>query len=120
MYGLGANQIPITPIYQPAKRILNNRTGRPWVKTKFAYSVNPIRGWDSNHSFLLRLMQGRLGENLINNPAADDLIRDLYIAVHLTPDPPDDMVFDKINSTSPEKGIGLIEIKIVENGFDSQ
>jgi hypothetical protein len=113
MYGFGAAWTPSTPIYQPAKRILKNRANKPHVKTKFNYLVNPILGWDSSQSFLLRLMQGRLGENLMKNDLVDDLFKDLYVAVGMTPDPPDDLKFIELKDKN-EKGIALIEIKIEE------
>lgn len=119
MYGFGAQIAPNTPIYQPVERIRQNAINIPRGRHNFPYNINPL-GWDSNRSFLLRLMQGRLGENLLRNADMATLIHDLYIAVHLAPDPPSDMEFDKDIPTDAKSGIGLIEIRINEENNDFQ
>lgn len=98
------------PVYFSSARILRLKTHIPLTKT-FSFGLQTPSGWDSSPSFLMKFLQGLVGENLLKNKSVKDLIRTLYILADWEVDPPDEL---ERNFEKPEenKGFGIVEFTV--------
>lgn len=110
VYGFVGQRATKFPIYYSSKRMVNHLGGIP-TKKSFSYSVKPNFSWDCGSSFLLRILLGYLGENLLTNIGVASFVDDLYIMMGLKPDPPEVTKWDPEKSNLRE-GFGIIEVTI--------
>lgn len=98
------------PIYHSAQRILKKKTLIPKTQS-FSFNPRPPSGWDSSPSFMIKFLQGLIGENLLKNKSALALIRALYIIAKWKVDPPDELewISDK---DAESNGMGIIEFTV--------
>ena len=95
------------PIYFSSSRILKIKSRMPTTKS-FSFRPKPSYGWDSSPSFLIKFLQGLIGENLLKNRSAFALIRALYILAEWEIDPPDELEW---NFEKDEKNNGFVIIE---------
>lgn len=98
------------PIYYSSARMLRRKRTVPPTKS-FSFSVQSRSGWDSSTSFLLKFIQGFVGENLLSNAKAKAFVHDLYTIMRWKPDPPGDLEWDEENSKESE-GFATIEFTV--------
>ena len=76
----------------------------------FSFTVKSGIGWDSSTSFLLKFVQGLVGENLMISTKVKAFVDDLYIVVGWKPDPPGELAWD--NEKKEGEGFGIIEFTV--------
>jgi len=98
------------PIYFSSSRILQIKSHIPSTKS-FSFSLKPLSGWDSSPSFFMKCLQGLIGENLLKNKPAFQLIRTLYILAEWEVDPSDELEWNS-EKIEDDKGFGIIEFTV--------
>ena len=109
-YGfVGPNAIRY-PLYYSSKRMLRYKKTVPSTKS-FSFPVQPGIGWDSSTSFLLKFVQGLVGENLLLNTRVKTFVDDLYVIAKWKPDPPGELErYDDKNDEN--EGFGVVEFTV--------
>lgn len=98
------------PIYYSSKRMAHHLGHIPQAN-RFAFHVLQNFSWDCSRSFFMRFIRGLVGENLLLNIDALNLVNDLYIMVRLEPDPPGAPDWTEVN-LSDKESFGIIELTI--------
>lgn len=98
------------PLYFSAKRL---HSYRPDMLLNKHSSITLRRGYkfDYSGSFLLKFVQGLLGEDLFFNSSISRFIDDLYKMVGLKPDPPEEFEWSTIEGRE-DKVFGVIEFVV--------
>lgn len=98
------------PVYYSSTRMLRARSSTPFSKT-FSFTLQSPIGWDSSTSFLLKFVQGFVGENLLSSVTVRKLVHALYVMACWELDPPEELEWN--NEKPKEKeGFGLVEITV--------
>ena len=109
-YGfVGPNAIRY-PVYYSSTRMLRHKKTVPSTKS-FSFPVQLGIGWDSSTSFLLKFVQGLVGENLLSSTKVKAFVDDLYIVVKWKPDPPGESEWNDEKNEEKE-GFGVIEFTV--------
>ena len=103
------------PLYYSSTRISHHRKRVPSQKS-FSFPVRYCVGWDSSTSFLLKFVQGFVGENLLSNIKVKRFVDDLYTLVKWKPDPPGELEWTE-DSDEKDKGFGVVEFTVVNDDF---
>lgn len=104
------------PLYFSSNRILRALPFRSVPSTRhFSFSLDLVSVASSIYGagFLLRFLQGMMGENLFINLNTKILVNDLYKIARLVPDPPGELEW---NSEEPEErgNFGIVEFTVTE------
>lgn len=98
------------PVYYSSTRMLRARSSIPSSKT-FSFTLQSPIGWDSSTSFLLKFVQGFVGENLLSSLTVKKLVHALYVIAGWKLDPPGELEWN--NEESEEKeGFGVVEFTV--------
>lgn len=100
------------PLYYSSKRILGYKGVISSTKS-FSFHAKPGIGWDSSTSFLLKFLQGLVGENLVMSMRVKAFVDDLYIVAELRPDPPGEPEWGD-EASEENEGFGIIEFNVRE------
>jgi hypothetical protein len=114
IYGfVGPNAIRY-PLYYSTDRILRSRGLSIPLSKHFSFSLNSMPAiWVYSSGFLLKLLQGFIGENLFLNPEVKTLVEDLYKIANLLPDPHGEFEWNK-EEFEERKNFGIVEFTITE------
>ena len=104
-YGFVGPNATKYPVYYSSRRMLRYKTAIPSTKS-FSFPVKSGIGWDSSTSFLLKFVQGFVGENLLLSTKVKVFVDDLYVFANWKPDPPGDPEWD---NEKDEEGFGIVE-----------
>lgn len=96
------------PIYASPSKILRNNPNI-FAQKSFTYTPQNLNGYNTSPSFLMRLIEGQLGEDLLKNIAIRDFVEELYRMVDLSPDPPDEFKWDDVRREDKTERFGVIE-----------
>lgn len=102
------------PIYFSSSRILG-MTGNIPTKKKFSFHPTPSYGIDSSSNFIIRLFQGSIGENLLANYSAMELISALYVLIGWKTDPPNELEWNS-KEENEDGGLRIVEITVQSKG----
>jgi hypothetical protein len=105
--GVGAVRYPV---YYSSTRMLRVISRIPSTKT-FSFALQTPIGWDSSTSFLLKFIQGLVGENLLTSLSARKMIHALYIIAGWKLDPPEELEWN-IEEPEEDKGFGIVEFTV--------
>lgn len=108
-YGFVGTKAVRYPIYYSSKRILRMKRLIP-SSSSFSFNLQTPIGWDSSTSFLMKFVQGFVGENLQGNSSVKDLVDALYVIAKIKPDPPDELEWKRDNEE--RGGFGVVEFVV--------
>lgn len=108
VYGFIGPKAARCPVYYSSKRMVRKMTSIPSSNT-FSFPVQKPIGWDSSTSFLLKFIQGLVGENLLHNSKARTFVDDLYFA-KWNPNPPSESKWE--NENEERGGFGIVEFAV--------
>lgn len=109
-YGFVGPNATRYPLYYSSTRILRHKKTVPSTKS-FSFPVQSGVGWDSSTSFLLKFVQGLVGENLLSSTKVKAFVDDLYIVVKWKPDPPGDLEWNE-EKNEEDEGFGVVEFTV--------
>lgn len=109
-YGFVGPNAARYPLYYSSTRMLHHTKTVPSTKS-FSFPVQSGIGWDSSTSFLLKFVQGFIGENLLSSTTVKAFVDDLYIAVRWKPDPPGEPEWNDEKNEENE-GFGVVEFTV--------
>jgi len=89
-------------IFRACPAVLSQRT--------FTFNIKKSIGWDTSPSFLMKLIFGFIGEDLLANNAIESFVKDLYKIASLQPDPPGE--FEWKPNKEEQKGFGIVEFTL--------
>jgi len=109
-YGFVGPKAVRYPVYYSSARMLRATSSIPSSKT-FSFTLQTPIGWDSSTSFLLKFVQGFVGENLLSSKTVKKLVHALYVFAGWELDPPEELEWN--NEESEEKGgFGIVEFAV--------
>ena len=106
------------PLYYSSTRMLRHKKTVPSTKS-FSYPVKSGIGWDSSTSFLLKFVQGLVGENLLSSMKVKVFVDDLYIVVKWKPDPPGEPEWND-GKNEENEGFGVVEFTVTSEQSDAR
>ena len=109
-YGFVGPNATKYPLYYSSTRILRHAKKVPSTKS-FSFPIGSGVGWDSSTSFLLKFVQGLVGENLLSSTEVKAFVDDLYVVVKWKPDPPDETEWDD-GKNEENEGFGVVEFTV--------
>lgn len=109
-YGFVGPNATRYPIYYSSTRMLRGKRMVPSTKS-FSFAIRSVIGWDSSQSFLMKFVQGLVGENLLLSTKVKALVDDLYVITKLKPDPPGELEWNNENYEENE-GFGIVEFTL--------
>ena len=112
-YGFVGPNATRYPLYYSSKRILRYKRTVPSTKS-FSFHTAPRTGWDSSTSFLLKFVQGLVGENLLSSARVKAFVDDLYVVARWKPDPPGEPKWDNKKNEERE-GFGIVEFTVTRS-----
>ena len=105
------------PIYYSSSRMAQHRRMQNlqmMPNRDFSFSVKPHFNWDCSGSYFMKFIQGLIGENLLKNNNARDLVHNICIMSGLEPDPPGEPDWREFKK-SDEETFGVIEFTVKRN-----
>ena len=108
-FGFLGPHLSIYPFYYSSKRMLKCTTKIPSTRS-FNFPVNRPIGWDSSTSFLIKFIQGVIGENLLTNVPIKSFVDDMYILFKWQND--HQREYKMTGANNGEKCFGIIEFTI--------
>jgi len=109
-YGFVGSNATRYPLYYSSTRILRHKKAVLSTKS-FSFAVHPGVGWDSSTSFLLKFVQGLVGENLLSSVKVKSFVDNLYVVVKWKPDPPEELEWHEEKNEEKE-GFGVVEFTV--------
>jgi len=109
-YGFVGPNATRYPLFYSSTRMLRRKKNVPPTKS-FSFPVQSGIGWDSSTSFLLKFVQGLVGENLLSSTKVKAFVDDLYIAVKWKPDPPGEPKWTD-EKYEENKAFGVVEFTV--------
>lgn len=103
------------PVYYSSDRMLRHRKQMPTTKS-FTYNLLQYYSWDTSPAFLMRFIQGLIGEDLLDNQAIMELVDDIYKVMKWKPDPPGEPQWNDVTYTD-EEGFGVVEFTVSSEGL---
>jgi len=110
-YGFVGSRATRYPLYYSSTRMLRYKKSVPSTKS-FSFTVKSGIGWDSSTSFLLKFVQGLVGENLLSSTKVKAFVDDLYTIVKWQPDPPGELEWND-DENEENEGFGVVEFTVV-------
>jgi hypothetical protein len=107
-YAFVAPNVLNFPIYSSPSKILEQNPSI-FSQKSFTFVPSNLNGYNTSPSFLMRLIECQIGEDLLTNSNIRNFVEELYRMVDLAADPPDEFYWNQDLERDPEKGFGIIE-----------